>query len=173
MLTLALCLFTAGAFAAASTQPPQVSIPDGVVIGVTSDRVDTFTGIPFAQPPVGNLRLKPPQALSAPFGTLNATGTPAACPAPSRLVRLRKIRLPPVHLFTKYQEMTTQQINVEEYATVHWRLRRHPHVLVMRRNSCSGRREKRYSNNTREATTHQEAKLQLLFTPSLAVIYVR
>ncbi len=81
MLALTYCLLTAGAFAAASPQPPQVSIRDGIVVGAADDRVDTFTGIPFAQPPVGNLRLRPPQTLAAPFGTLNATGTPVACPA--------------------------------------------------------------------------------------------
>lgn len=59
---------------------PSVTINDGTVIGSSSNGVETFNGIPFADPPTGTLRLKPPQALSAPFGTLTATGLPASCP---------------------------------------------------------------------------------------------
>ena len=42
--------------------------------------VESFNGIPFAQAPVGPLRLKPPQKLSAPLGTFDATGTAKSCP---------------------------------------------------------------------------------------------
>ncbi|KAI9686328.1 MAG: hypothetical protein M1822_003673 [Bathelium mastoideum] len=59
---------------------PSVTIQNGTVIGSTSGGVDSFKGIPFAQPPVGDLRLKPPQPINASFGTLTATGTPKSCP---------------------------------------------------------------------------------------------
>ena len=59
---------------------PSVTIKNGTVVGSTSGNVDSFKGIPFAQPPVGNLRLKPPQSINASFGTITATATPRACP---------------------------------------------------------------------------------------------
>ena len=59
---------------------PSVTIKNGTVIGSTSAGVDSFKGIPFAQPPVGNLRLSPPQSINASFGTITATGTPTSCP---------------------------------------------------------------------------------------------
>jgi carboxylesterase type B len=42
--------------------------------------VEQFPGIPFAQPPVGPLRLKPPQPLTEPLGTISATENGKACP---------------------------------------------------------------------------------------------
>ena len=59
---------------------PEASIANGTVLGSTSDGVDTFLGIPYAQPPVGQLRFRPPLPLDASFGVLDATGTPRACP---------------------------------------------------------------------------------------------
>src|SRR5688500_1595826 len=38
-----------------------VRIESGLVKGVTSDSITSFKGIPFAAPPVGNLRWKAPQ----------------------------------------------------------------------------------------------------------------
>jgi carboxylesterase type B len=61
---------------------PTVSIasPVATIIGSVGTSVETFNGIPFAQPPTGALRLKPPQSLTAPLGTVTATGLPLACP---------------------------------------------------------------------------------------------
>jgi len=59
---------------------PQVTINDGTVKGSSLLGVDSFKGIPFAQPPVGELRLKPPQPLNSSYGTISAIGVPAACP---------------------------------------------------------------------------------------------
>ncbi|TVY48690.1 putative secreted lipase [Lachnellula occidentalis] len=60
---------------------PTVAIPSpaATVIGSTLGLVDSFQGVPFAQPPTGSLRLKPPQALTS-LGTVTATGTAMACP---------------------------------------------------------------------------------------------
>lgn len=61
---------------------PHVTIasPSATIVGASLLDVDTFNGIPFAQPPVGALRLKAPQPLTASLGTVNAVGIPKACP---------------------------------------------------------------------------------------------
>jgi carboxylesterase type B len=63
----------------ATTPTVAIASPSATIIGSTLGSVDTFNGIPFAQPPTGSLRLKPPQALTS-LGTVTATGTPTACP---------------------------------------------------------------------------------------------
>jgi len=57
-----------------------VTISNGTVLGSTSGVVDTFSGIPYAQPPIGSLRFRPSLALNTTFGIINATGTPRGCP---------------------------------------------------------------------------------------------
>jgi carboxylesterase type B len=59
-----------------------VAVPaaSGTVVGSSLLGVESFKGIPFADPPVGPLRLKPPQKLSSNLGTFDATGTAPACP---------------------------------------------------------------------------------------------
>ncbi|KAK3377323.1 sterol esterase precursor [Lasiosphaeria ovina] len=59
---------------------PTVSIGTGNVVGVTRIGTEAFNGIPYALPPVGPLRLKPPVRLAASFGTFDATGIAPACP---------------------------------------------------------------------------------------------
>ncbi|KAK3937993.1 cholinesterase [Diplogelasinospora grovesii] len=61
---------------------PTVTIdnPDATIFGSSFFSVDTFNGIPFAQPPTGALRLKPPLALTSSLGTVKAVGIPRACP---------------------------------------------------------------------------------------------
>ena len=49
----------------AQTGGSQVTYRDGTVEGVDSSGVKIFRGIPFAQPPVGNLRWKAPQPVKA------------------------------------------------------------------------------------------------------------
>lgn len=59
----------------------RVTLSNGTtVIGYDSEGLSTFQGIPYAQPPVGNLRLRPPQPLTTPLGTINATRSAKACP---------------------------------------------------------------------------------------------
>lgn len=54
--------------------------PAATVVGKSASNVETFNGIPFAQPPVGQLRLKPPQPLNASVGKVDGTGIAKACP---------------------------------------------------------------------------------------------
>ncbi|KAJ2982084.1 hypothetical protein NUW58_g6522 [Xylaria curta] len=56
-----------------------VVLPAGTVVGSTSDGVEYYRGIPYAQPPTGSLRLKPPIRLEN-FGLVQATGVAPACP---------------------------------------------------------------------------------------------
>lgn len=61
---------------------PQVAIsPSNTVIGLAANKVEKFAGIPFADSPVGNLRLRPPQKLTSDLGTAFEAIVPAAaCP---------------------------------------------------------------------------------------------
>lgn len=69
--------------AARFSPPPTVSVDSGVLqgtyFGETQDGV-AFLGIPYAAPPVGSLRWKPPQPVSAWTGARKATEFGAACP---------------------------------------------------------------------------------------------
>ena len=53
---------------------------DGAVQGFFADGVDKFLGIPYAAPPVGSLRWRPPQAPAPWHGVRSATTLPPACP---------------------------------------------------------------------------------------------
>lgn len=59
---------------------PTVNLEYATVVGSSLAGIDSFKGIPYAQPPVGNLRLKPPQPITSNLGTVVATGVPRACP---------------------------------------------------------------------------------------------
>jgi carboxylesterase type B len=61
-----------------------VRIRNGTVVGVDDDskEVQRFLGIPYAQPPVGTLRLQQARPLNAPFGTLHADSFGPACYGP-------------------------------------------------------------------------------------------
>jgi carboxylesterase type B len=54
--------------------------PSSTVIGNSALGVEGFHGIPYAYPPIGPLRLKPPVRLNSSLGTFDATGIEAACP---------------------------------------------------------------------------------------------
>ncbi|KAI2632275.1 sterol esterase [Hypoxylon sp. NC1633] len=57
-----------------------VITPQGTIVGSSLNGVENFGGIPFALPPVGGLRLKPPQKLNSSLGTFDATGIGPSCP---------------------------------------------------------------------------------------------
>lgn len=56
-----------------------ITSPQATIVGITG-AIEAFPGIPFAQPPVGSLRLKPPQPITSPLGTYYATSNGKACP---------------------------------------------------------------------------------------------
>ncbi|KAF2223384.1 putative extracellular lipase [Elsinoe ampelina] len=61
---------------------PSVRVANGTIVGTTANGIDSFRGIPFAEPPLGALRLKPPVTYNRqyPGGTFQATQMGAACP---------------------------------------------------------------------------------------------
>ena len=72
---------------ASATAPPgrvDVKIKTGVFRGVTTtDKVDKFLGIPFAEPPLGSLRFKAPVAVTKTSSAIkDASQFGDACPQP-------------------------------------------------------------------------------------------
>ena len=73
----ALCAFVGTAWASSSA--PIVTTSLGQVSGKVDSDVNCYQGIPFAQPPVGDLRFLPPQPASPWSGVLDGTKTPPIC----------------------------------------------------------------------------------------------
>ena len=80
LLSLVATAWAAPAIQQRALLAPLVSIKNGTVVGSSNGLIDTFNGIPFAEPPTGTLRLKPPHSITSTYGTITATGTPTACP---------------------------------------------------------------------------------------------
>ncbi|KAF8883776.1 carotenoid ester lipase precursor [Gymnopilus junonius] len=66
--------------AIAAPAVPTVTLDSGTFIGTTDLVTDKFLGIPFAQPPVNDLRYRLPQPIPAYSGTHDATSFGPACP---------------------------------------------------------------------------------------------
>ena len=67
-----------------SASVPAVAVETGQVAGIQSEGLYIFKGIPFAAPPEGDFRWRPPQPVSSWDGIRNATNFGAVCPqAPS------------------------------------------------------------------------------------------
>ena len=78
-------LATAVGAGAAYADPPKIKVSGGAVVGESADGLNAFKGIPFAAPPVGDLRWKAPQPVVAWSGDKDATKFGPSCSQNSRL----------------------------------------------------------------------------------------
>lgn len=76
---LSLTALTACSSGGQATDPLVVKTEAGRVKGFTDDGIRMWRGIPFAKPPVDELRWEPPQPVEAWEGTREATQYPQAC----------------------------------------------------------------------------------------------
>ncbi|KAF9254184.1 carotenoid ester lipase precursor [Marasmius fiardii PR-910] len=76
------------ALATSLAASPTVSLDSAIANGVIEGQVAKFLGIPYAQPPTGNQRFRPPQPISPYTGSINATSTKPACPQQKQSVPL-------------------------------------------------------------------------------------
>jgi para-nitrobenzyl esterase len=64
-------------------KPPTVTVESGRVVGVTSNEMNQFLGIPYALPPTGDRRWTPPTPYKKfPGGSFKADQFPNECPQP-------------------------------------------------------------------------------------------
>ncbi len=64
---------TAAAYSTNKTEAPKVKCYNGVFVGSEENGIASFKGIPYAKPPVGELRWKAPQSVEASNETFDAT----------------------------------------------------------------------------------------------------
>jgi para-nitrobenzyl esterase len=92
---VALTIVVVGAGGCGGGVEPVVRIDSGEVRGVVSESgVAVFRGIPYAAPPVGELRWRPPQQIEPWPGIRDATEFGSACPQPDHLSGVYGIALP-------------------------------------------------------------------------------
>ncbi|GAA5836898.1 hypothetical protein JCM11251_005817 [Rhodosporidiobolus azoricus] len=65
---------------AAPVSPPTVTTSYGTWQGTTSSSIDSWRGIPFAEPPVGQLRFAAPVKTTRNYGTFDASKYGKSCP---------------------------------------------------------------------------------------------
>ncbi|KAI0351842.1 alpha/beta-hydrolase [Trametes cingulata] len=75
LLGLLLLLGAQGAFSV-----PTITLDGATVIGTTNGSVTNYFGIPYAQPPIGDLRLRLPKPVTEYHGSINATQEATQCP---------------------------------------------------------------------------------------------
>ncbi|KAM5544433.1 hypothetical protein V8D89_002093 [Ganoderma adspersum] len=78
LLTLSLSHY-ATAWGAAASALPTVQLDQATVYGITNGSVTSYLNIPFAEPPIGDLRLRLPKPIQNYNGTINATQVGPQC----------------------------------------------------------------------------------------------
>jgi carboxylesterase type B len=79
MSTLVTRIILLAVLLAYSRSAPTVQINQGILIGTTNGLVDQFLGVPYANPPIGNLRWKAPAAPDPFNGAYDASYFRSAC----------------------------------------------------------------------------------------------
>ena len=74
---------TPSALSTVCTSGTTVKIKSGSVCGLTADGVTSYLGIPYAAPPLGDLRWEPPAPAAPWSNTFQATAAGNICPGPS------------------------------------------------------------------------------------------
>ena len=79
-MLLPMVLALGGLAALAGVDRAVVSAPAGAVSGTSDGAIHAYKGIPYAEPPVGNLRWREPQRAALWQGVRRATNFAPACP---------------------------------------------------------------------------------------------
>lgn len=66
--------------ATATSTNPTATLDQATVSGVSTSGVHKFLGIPYASPPVNDLRFRPPMSISSYNGSINAQNFGYSCP---------------------------------------------------------------------------------------------
>ena len=82
--TLVFVLSCSSVFSAALADTPKATIDTGILAGTDDGSIDVFKDIPYAAPPVGELRWEPPASPAAWKGVRDATTFGPICPQPPR-----------------------------------------------------------------------------------------
>ena len=80
MKNLLVLLFSVITFGVCATERPIVQIETGRLEGAVEYNMQTFKNIPYAAPPVGDLRWRPPQPAIPWTGTRDASKFGLSCP---------------------------------------------------------------------------------------------
>jgi para-nitrobenzyl esterase len=83
MIRLSLALSASLCAMSALAAPLKVNIDAGVLVGDSTDGINSFKGVPFAKPPVGDLRWTPPQKPVKWSGDRDATQYQLPCVQPT------------------------------------------------------------------------------------------
>ena len=83
VLAVIIVTFISRTVYAATSDPSVVQTQQGTIKGTVASTSRSFLGIPYAAPPVGNLRWKPPQAHASWSDTLDSTRAGSSCPQTS------------------------------------------------------------------------------------------
>jgi len=92
-LSMALALLSA-ALLTHTAYAATAKLDSGRVQGEQQGDISVFRGIPFAAPPVGELRWRPPESVTSWDGTRDATAFSNACPQPGTLAQMMGETLP-------------------------------------------------------------------------------